>query len=240
MDGTRARFGLIIPSSNRMVELHAWRFSPPNVFPHVARLRMTGPYFMELKELLPKVEMAAGTLADAKCDPIVFHCTANSMANGLAGEKKIAAAIKNTSGSTAITTASATLDAFKVLNVSRIVLVSPYTRPSHEHELDFLKEAGFGIVGERNLSLSGSDAYCTYPTKDWISEVTKMKNGKADAYFISCANIRAIEGIEELESILERPVVTSNQLVIWKALRMAGINDPLPGLGKLLTLNLSN
>ena len=240
LNEVRARFGLIIPSSNRMAEPHAWRYTPPNVLPHIARLRMTGPYFMDLKDLLPKVEMAAATLADAKCDPIVFHCTANSMADGLAGEKQISSAIKNATGSTAITTASATLDAFKVLNVSRIVLVSPYTRSSHQHELDFLNEAGFDIVGERNLSLSGSDAYCTFPVKDWISEVTKMKKDTADAYFISCANICAIEGIEELEAILERPVVTSNQLVIWKALRIAGIKDTLPGLGKLLTLNLSD
>lgn len=233
LNEVRARFGLIIPSSNRMAEPHAWRYTPPDVMPHVARLRMTGPYFMGLKNLLPKVERAAATLADAKCDPIVFHCTANSMADGLAGEEKISAAIKNSTGSKAITTASATLDAFKYLKVSRIVLISPYTRPSHEHELDFLNEAGFDIVGERNLNLSGSDEYCTFPVKKWVSEVTKMQNDDAEAYFISCANIRAIEGIEKLESILERPVVTSNQLVIWKALRTAGINDSLPGLGRL-------
>ena len=29
-----------------------------------------------------------------------------------------------------------------------------------------------------------------------------MKNGKEDAYFISCATIRAIEGIEELREII--------------------------------------
>ena len=68
LNEVRARFGLIIPSSNRMAELHAWRYTPPNVIPHVARVRMTGPYFMELKHLLPEVERAAATLADAKCD----------------------------------------------------------------------------------------------------------------------------------------------------------------------------
>jgi maleate cis-trans isomerase len=36
-----------------------------------------------------------------------------------------------------------------------------------------------------------------------------------------------------MEDILDAPVVTSNQLVIWQALRLAGINDPIPGLGRL-------
>jgi maleate cis-trans isomerase len=29
------------------------------------------------------------------------------------------------------------------------------------------------------------------------------------------------------------PVLTSNQVVIWRALRLAGIDGPIPGLGRL-------
>ena len=79
-DSTCARYGLIVPSSNRMAEPHASRFTPAAAVPHVTRLRMTGAHFMPLDELLPKVAEAAVLLADARCDPVVFHCTANSMA----------------------------------------------------------------------------------------------------------------------------------------------------------------
>ena len=60
-----------------------------------------------------------------------------------------------------------------------------------------------------------------------------MKDDRADVYFVSCANIRAIEVLEEMETMLEAPVVTSNQLVIWQALRLAGVDVPIPGLGRL-------
>ena len=90
----RARYGMIVPSSNRMAEPHAARFNPQGVVAHATRVRMTGPHFMELEQLLPKVAEASEILADASCDTIVFHCTANSMAEGLAGEKKIAGAIE--------------------------------------------------------------------------------------------------------------------------------------------------
>ena len=56
---------------------------------------------------------------------------------------------------------------------------------------------------------------------------------EAEAVFISCANIHAIDAIEEIEAALGCPVVTSNQVVLWHALRTAGINDALPGLGRL-------
>lgn len=229
----RARYGLIVPSSNRMAEPHAARFNPDGVVAHTARLRMTGPYFMELDALLPKVSEAAEMLADAICGSIVFHCTANSMAAGLAGEKRIAGAIEKATGLTAATTASATMAAFEALEAKRVVLVSPYLRAPHEHEIEFLEEAGCEIVGERNLGLAGSEAYSAMPPSDWVDTLRAMKNDRADVYFASCANIRVIEALEEMEDILDAPVVTSNQLVIWQALRLAGIKDPIPGLGRL-------
>jgi maleate isomerase len=232
-DTVRARFGMIIPSSNRMAEPHACHYTPAGVVAHTTRLRMTGEYFMALDDLLPKVADASATLADAKCDPVVFHCTANSMAEGVAGEKRIVEAIEDATGGKATTTASATMAALRQLGAHCIVLVSPYERPTHEHELEFMDQAGIDVVGERNLGLRGSDAYCGMPPSDWIEVMTAMKNDRADAYFVSCANIRAIEVIEELEERLGRPVVTSNQVVIWQALRLAGIDQPVPGLGRL-------
>lgn len=229
----RARYGIIIPSSNRMAEPHAARFNPAGVVTHAQRVRMTGSYFMALDDLLPKVAEAAQILADATCNSIVFHCTANSMAEGLEGEKRIAGAIEDATGLTAATTASATLAALETLGANRLVLVSPYVRASHEHEIEFLEEAGCEVVGERNLALSGSEAYSAMPAADWVEVLREMKNDRADVYFASCANIRAIEALVEMEEMLDAPVVTSNQLVIWQALRLAGVDDVIPGLGRL-------
>lgn len=229
----RARYGMIIPSSNRMAEPHACCYTPAGIVAHVARLRMTGPYLMALDDLLPKLADTAATLADTKCDPIVFHCTANSMASGLEGERRIAQTIEDATGAKATTTAAATMAGLQQFGAKRIVLVSPYARATHEHELEFMEQAGIEVVGERNLGLSGSDAYCSMLPAEWVEVMTEMKSDRADVYFVSCANIRATEVIEEMEAKLGRPVLTSNQLVIWQALRLAGVQDPIPGLGRL-------
>ena len=57
---------------------------------------------------------------------------------------------------------------------------------------------------------------------------------RADASFVSCANIRAIDALDEMEEMLNRPVLTSNQVVLWQALRLTGIDEPVAGLGRLL------
>ena len=59
-----ARIGLIIPSSNRMVEQEMVRHMPPGVQAHVMRLRMTGAHQVAFDRLLPRVEEAAETLVD--------------------------------------------------------------------------------------------------------------------------------------------------------------------------------
>ena len=71
------------------------------------------------------------------------------------------------------------------------------------------------------------------PASAWLDTVLEMKNYDADIYFISCANIQALDQLEQIEQALGAPVVSSNQLVLWRALRMAGVNDPIPGFGKL-------
>ncbi len=230
----RARNGLIVPSSNRMAEPQISRFAPDGVVPHTTRLRMTGRFRMKLAELLPSIANAAVLLGDARCDPVVFHCTANSMAEGVAAEREIVRAIEDATGGRATTTASATVAALNAFGARRIVLLSPYIRATHAHELEFLAEAGFEVVGERNLGMAGSDAYSRAPPSLWRDTLHEMQTERADAYFVSCANIRAIDALDEMEEMLNRPVLTSNQVVLWQALSLAGIDEPVAGIGRLL------
>src|SRR5258708_37269019 len=72
----RARIGLIIPSSNRLPEVHMQRYAPPGVQAHVPRLRITGASHGPLDALLPRGVEAPQALADARSDGIVVLATA--------------------------------------------------------------------------------------------------------------------------------------------------------------------
>src|SRR5580698_7465824 len=88
------RIGLIIPSSNRMVEEEMVPHLPPGFVAHIARLRMTGAHRAPIDAIIPRVEEAAATLTDARCAVVAFHCTANSTAEGLEGEERLLAALR--------------------------------------------------------------------------------------------------------------------------------------------------
>jgi len=137
-----ARVGLIIPSSNRLVEQEMARFFPPGVTLHVARLRMTGPHHVPLDQLLPRIEEATRTLTDARCDVVAFHCTATSMEEGSAGEERVLAAVARAGAPRATTTATAICRALDALAARRIVLVTPYSAKTTAEEAEFLHAAG--------------------------------------------------------------------------------------------------
>ncbi|HEY8684773.1 MAG TPA: hypothetical protein VIO57_04120 [Chloroflexota bacterium] len=234
----RARIGLIIPSSNRLTEPQFHQYCPPGVVPHVTRLRITQPHMRPALEMLDEIRDAAIMLADAKCDIIVFHCTGSSMESGLDAEREVVDVIRRTTGRAACSTASALLEAFRALEARRLVLVTPYRQEVNDGEIAFLREAGLEVLRDRALALSGSDGLCSAPADLFLQATLEEADPAADAYFISCTNIRSPEVVEALEASLARPVVTSNQATLWYCLKACGLPDVVSGLGTLFKVGL--
>ena len=233
----RARLGLIIPSSNRLSEPHFRRFLPPDVGLHVTRLRMTGVHNKPLGPLLEDVSRAAATLGDARCDVIVFHCTANSMEHGLEGEQKILDAVREASGAQALSTAQGVVEALRASAMKKMVLISPYPQSHNDHEKEYLEALGFKVVHDVALGVPSVD-YPHVPPSKWLEVTRANLRDEADGIFLSCTNTTQIDIIALLEAELGKPVVNSNQATIWASLkRLApklGQITPPAALGSLM------
>ena len=57
----------------------------------------------------------------------------------------------------------------------------------------------------------------------------------ADAVLLSGTGLPTVGVLELLERDLGKPVLSSNQASLWRALRMAGVREPITGFGRLLT-----
>jgi maleate isomerase len=217
-----SRVGLIIPSSNRMVEQEMVPAFPHGVTAHVTRLRMTGANHLAIDQLLPRIEEATRALADARCDVVAFHCTANSMEGGKEGEQQILSTMARAGAERATTTITAIQNAFDAFGAKRIVLITPYSAETTEHEAAFLHGCGYEVLHAQGFALKGSDAYCATPSEFWRDRTIEVERADADAYLISCANISVFDVLPELEARLGRPIITSNMAVIWDTVRLTG------------------
>ena len=229
---TEARIGLIIPSANRLTEPQFHTYLPANVGVHVARLRMAGKFRKPLGELQRPLAEAAEALSDVKPDMIVFHCTANSMENGLAHEKAIVDLVERASGCPTITTAQAITQAFDKCGINKLVLISPYVKATNQLEVNYLAEAGYTVLHELGLALDGP-GYASVTPEEWRKVVKENTRADADGYFLSCTNTRMIEAVADLERDLGKPVVNSNQATIWACLNKLGIAHSDKRLGSL-------
>src|SRR5215813_1634416 len=155
MTSLTPRIGLIVPASNTAAEVQFQRYVPAGVGVHTTRLRMTGQWQKPLGEMEGAISEAAAMLSDTSPGVIVFHCTANSMAEGAAGEARILELIEKASGCAALTTGQAVKEALRKLCLTKLVLISPYQKATNEHEIEFLGEAGFQVIHDLGLGLSG-------------------------------------------------------------------------------------
>lgn len=233
------RVGLIIPSVNTVVEDEVLACFAADVRAHVTRLRMTGPNRRPLDDVLPDIEAASASLVDAGCDLTVFHCTANSTENGSEGERKILEALASGGAPKVSSTATALKRALAALRAQRLALVTPYTQAATDHETLFLREIGQNTVYAKGWDV-GRLNYAHQSTGFWIDRLLEACTKDVDVYFLSCANIQAMKAIEPAEALLNIPVVTSNQIVVWDAMQQLLGSARGRGPGRLFSVDVNH
>ncbi len=235
--GDRARLGVMVPSGNAVAEPELRAMLPPGIGLLVTRLALTGSSEAQLLGMLDGLENAARLLADAKVDRLAFHCTAvSTFAPHLAGE--IRARIDDAAAIPSLATADAILAALAALRARRVLLVTPYVAPVHQREVDYLQAHGFEVLDGGCLGAATNDEMGRIPP-DAIAEQARQAmraNPGADVCFISCTAIRSAGLIADLEAEIGIPVITSNQVLAWHALRMMGVPDTVSGFGRLMAL----
>jgi maleate isomerase len=233
--GDHAKIGIIIPSGNITAEPQLQALLPPGVSIHTTRLKLIGSSSEQLLQMVENVEDAALLLADVRPDLIVFHCTAVSTWNPEM-DTTICRRIEHVTGIQAITTASSLVQALRTLDVQRTVLITPYKDDINRREVAFLQHHGIHTSKVIGLGIDHPGDMHAVDPSEWQRLVLENQASDAHAYFISCTAVRSLEVIQTLEDSIGLPVITSNQVMLWHALRSVQITVPIPGFGKLLLL----
>jgi maleate isomerase len=230
--GRRFRLGMIVPSVNTEAEPQIGAMLPDGVTLHTTRLKMVEGPPETLLSFTDKIEEGASVLADAGVDRILFHCTAVTTHDPDMA-RRIRERIVQATGLPVSVTGEAVAAALAALGARKVVMVTPYLREVNEREAAFLRHHGVTVLGHHAQGLTYAREFRAIEPYGWYRMAMERKHAEADAYFLSCAQIRVAEIIEALEHDLGRPVVTSNQAALWHALRQGGISDRFDGFGQL-------
>jgi len=164
-------------------------------------------------------------------DLIVFHCTDTSMTQGPRGEGDILKIVQDATGVEAVATSRLVLEALQALGLRKLVLLSPYK--SNQAVIDYLGATGFTVVHDVALALKSLE-FATVTPQEWAELARKHDRAEADGIFLSCTNTTQIEAIADIEQALGKPVVNSNQAVLWGCVkRLKSALAPLPPMPSL-------
>ena len=106
--------------------------------------------------------------------------------------------------------------------------------------IGYLQATGFTVVHDIALALEPLEFAKVTPAQ-WAELARKHDRREADGIFLSCTNTTQIESIADIERALGKPVVNSNQAVLWGCLRRLksrlGMLPPMPELGRLMQMD---
>lgn len=235
--GWRGKIGLIVPSTNTINEPEFWRLAPKGVTIHTGRATLLGKATEESYfKMAEAVKVAADDLATAEVDVVAYGCTSGSIVCSL---QDIVTDLQQRTKVPAIATAGAVVAALRALGARKVAVATPYVDFVNDSEIKFLQDYGFEVTSMHGLRLGETQeerrGIGRVPPEHVYRMALATDRPDADAIFISCTNLATIDMIQQIETDLGKPVVTSNQSCFWACLRMLGLRDRIEGYGKLLS-----
>jgi maleate isomerase len=230
---------MITPSSNTVLEPITIAMTAdlyPRVTTHYTRIEVK-TISLEAESLAHfKTETlvhAAQLLADAGMDVIAWNGTSGAW-HGLDADRELCAAIVKQTGIPSTTATLAQLKAFAELGVRRYGLAVPYLASVRDAIIRTYAEAGFECCGSAHLGISANVEFAHVSSSEIRQLVRSADSAAAQAIAIVCTNLQSGWLVEDLEAGCGKPVLDSTVVTLWDALRLARIQEPIAGWGRLM------
>jgi len=230
VDPKTRNIGLIALSTDPIVEEDFRRvFTRENRYRLYAnRVEFNPPVTNEnLKAMGPRIGEAASLITpEEPLQVIAYACT--SCATNLGDDHVCGVINQGRPEVHAINPALSGREALKAIGATSIGLVTPYFEEVSLSVAGYFQEHGFEVV--HNIYMNCEDDYqiSRVSPLSLLNAAIQASESGVDAVFLSCAALPAMGQIEAIEDKLGIPVVTSNQAMIWHALRLVGDNSYYP------------
>jgi len=171
-------------------------------------------------------------LPGQKINTVAYACTSGTIA---IGEDKVKEKVQLAKPDCYVTNPiTSAIKAFEVLNIKKIALFTPYPESVNKTVLEYFSKKNINITSFSTFNIDLDEDIAKVDPKYLSETLTKVDISEADALFISCTALPALEIIDEVEKKINKIVLSSNQTLIWDTLRSVGYKTPVIGYGKLL------
>ena len=181
----------------------------------------------------PELTNAASLLIPgSRLDAIAYSCTSGTVVMGYDEVARCVHEVRP--GIPVITPITAAVSALREFEAKKIAVLTPYIDEVNRPIASYLLREGFGISAFTSFKIaSNEDMACLSPQTIYEGALQADRDD-ADALFISCTAIRAVDVVEAIEQEIGKPVVTANQALFWHSLLSVGYSEPIDEYGQLM------
>ena len=229
------KVGLIALSTDQTIEgdfNNICKNLPLNIF--INRIHNQNPLTKEnLLKMQNDLESVANKiLPDEKVNTIAYGCTSGTIA---IGENNVREKILSAKPGCYVTTpVTSAMKAFQKMNIKKIALFTPYPDAVNKTILEYFTKKNIEVLSFASLNLNLDSEFANVDPNYILEIASKLETKNVDALFISCTALPVLNIIDQLEQKIQKPVLSSNQTLIWDTIRSIGYKSPIKGYGKLL------
>ena len=229
------KVGLIALSTDQTIEgdfNNICKNLPLDIF--INRIHNQNPLTKEnLLKMQNDLESVANKiLPDEKVNTIAYGCTSGTIA---IGENNVREKILSAKPGCYVTTpVTSAMKAFQQMNIKKIALFTPYPDAVNKTILDYFTKKNIEVLSFASLNLNLDSEFANVDPNYILEISSKLETKNADALFISCTALPVLNILDKLEKKIQKPVLSSNQTLIWDTIRSVGYKSPIKGYGKLL------
>ncbi len=188
-----------------------------------------------LNNIRASTEAAIDAVMTCEPDHVIMGMSAETFWDGRDGAADLKARLEARAGCGVTTGSEACLAATGAYGgIRRVAVLTPYMPIGDRNVEKFFTDCGFEVVRILGLKCPGPRLIAHVSRQRLRDAVIELDGDDVDAIIQAGTNLAFAEVAAMAEFWLDKPVIAINTATYWHALRSNGIDDRLPGHGRLL------
>lgn len=230
------RLGLVTLATDYRSETELRDMLPGGVSLYVTRVPVSDSIRADtLDDIINHLGPAASTLVPYdSLDVIAYACTTGTM---VLGEEVVDRELSRGREGVKITTpVRAVREAFRALNIGKTAVITPYVSSLHNRLCEMVHGFGVEVKSSVYFDLEQDSKIVRTPAEEMLRAARDIDSDAIEGLFISCTALQNKDVLAEIEQVIGKPVIGSNQAMIWHSLQLMGVRERRPNLGRLMEI----
>lgn len=240
--GYRAKFGVLGPATNTIVQPDFDDLRPQGVTNHYSRIYVENASAISDETFMAGTMIISENTLDAvrgvlPCAPdyLVMGMSAVTFYGGAEGAKNWKKQIEDFAELNISIGSESLISAINAYGgIKKVAFMSPYYPIANKEVANFLSDYGIETVRDQCLKCPSWTSIAEVETETTRNVFNELDCPEVDAIIQVGTNLSAIKLAAEMEQTLNKPVIAINTATYWHALRTYGIEDKISGFGRLL------